>query len=196
MIGRSWRSLVPSLVAVAIVLGVFVWPARQISSDAERRRDAAEAQLAELEVRALMLTSLAQEADGLAQQLLVLDTLVPPAAELPAFVVEMDRIADDLGVDLREVVPVLDERARRDDVGTPAGWQSGEISVRIVGTYGGLMGFVEAIAHADRLAVIDELMVTTAGEGELVGDLRLRLFTNDHSSEALIARYVDWEADR
>ena len=49
MIGRSWRSVAPPVLAAAAVLGVGYWPARQADSEIQERRGAADNQIADLQ---------------------------------------------------------------------------------------------------------------------------------------------------
>jgi Tfp pilus assembly protein PilO len=191
MIGRSWRSVAPPAAMLAAVAGLGFWPSLQANSDAETRREAAEAQLADLQTRVATLTPLAENGDLLESQLLELNELVPGDHEIAGFIVELDGIADELGVQLRDVVPsqVSDREVR--DAGTPSEWSSVSLDVRIAGSYLDLIDFVEATTTTRRLAVIDSININSTGGGELDAAISMRLFRNDAPADGLIARYAE-----
>ena len=190
MIGRSWRSVAPPALAALTVAALGAFPAYQDHQDAASRSDSATTRMSELQSTAGVLTPLAAGADHLQQELIELDLLVPEHHGVPEFVVELDAITDLLGIELRDVVPAP-EAVEQSDAGTPGGWTSVEISVRIVGEYHDFVLFAEALTTTDRLAVIDAIAITASGDDTLVGDFRIRIFTNDQPPGALIARYVE-----
>ena len=195
MLGRSWRSVAPPVAVAVIVLGLGVWPTYQSLDDAEARRLSAQAELEELQVRRALLASIAEEADVLESQLIALDELVPGDYDIAGFIVELDTIADDLGIRLRDVVPAQSADDDTPDAGTPRGWSSVALNVRIVGSYVDLIDFVEATTRTDRLAVIDSITITTSHLGALDATIALRLFRNDRPADDLIARYVETRSD-
>ena len=189
MIGRSWRSVAPPAAMVAAVLALGAYPTYQGGADVDARRVAAESRMSELQLRAATLIPLAQNGDVLEAQLLALDDLVPADHDIAGFIVELDGIADDLGVQLRDVVPNPSDGGA--DPATPAGWTSVELSIRIIGGYADLIAFAEATTRTERLAVIDRIGITSSGDGRLDAAFTLRLFRNDNPADALIARYVE-----
>lgn len=191
MIGRSWRSIAPPAAVIAAVLGLGLWPAHQANNDASARHDAAQTQLSDLQVRVATLTPLAENGDLLEAQLVALDALVPGDHDIAGFIVELDGIADSLGVQLRDVVPTQSAEREAEDSGTPTGWSSVGLNVRIVGSYLDLIDFVEATTRTDRLAVIDSINITTSGQGSLDVAIAMRLFSNDNPNDGLLARYVE-----
>ena len=146
--------------------------------------------MTQLQSSAGVLTPLTEGADELQGELVALDLLVPDRHGVPDFIVELDAIADQLDVELRDVVPAP-ESIEQADPGTPGGWTSLSISLRVVGGYHDFVLFAEALSTTDRLAVIDGIAITANGDDELVGDFRIRIFTNDHAPTELIARYVE-----
>ena len=190
MIGRSWRSVAPPAAALVAVASLGVWPAYQGHSNAASRADSATDQMTQLQASAGTLTPLSEGADELQGELVALDRLIPDRHGVPEFMVELDAIADQLDVELRDVVPAP-ESVEQADAGTPGGWTSLSLSLRIVGGYHDFVLFSEALSTTERLAVIDGIAITANGENELVGDFRIRIFTNDHAPTELIARYVE-----
>ncbi|MEM9466650.1 MAG: type 4a pilus biogenesis protein PilO [Actinomycetota bacterium] len=191
MIGRSWRSVAPPALVVVAVLGLGVWPSYRANDDADARRAAAEAQMIDLQLRVATLTPLAENGDLLENQLIALDALVPGEHDIAGFIVELDGIADDLGVELRDVVPSQASDREVEDAGTPGGWSSVGLNVRVVGSYLDLIDFVEATTRTERLAVIDSININTSGQGELDAAIAMRLFRNDNPADGLIARYAE-----
>lgn len=191
MMGRSWRSVAPPIAVMATVLGLGVWPSYQANNDADARRQATEAQMSELQVRVATLTPLAENGEVLESQLIALDALVPSEHDIAGFIVELDGIADSLGIQLRDVVPTQASDRETGDAATPTGWSSVALNVRIVGSYLDLIDFTEATTRTDRLAVIDSIDITASGQGELDAAIAMRLFRNDNPADGLIARYVE-----
>ena len=191
MIGRSWRSVVPPVAVIAAVLALGVWPTFSASGDIEDRRLAAEGQVADLQLRVATLTPLAESGDLLESELLALDELVPSEHDVAGFIVELDGIADDLEIQLRDVVPRQTSDREGNDAGTPGGWSSIELSVRVVGSYLDLIEFVEATTRTQRLAVIDSININTSSPGLLDAAIEMRLFRNDDPNDGLIARYAE-----
>ena len=107
-----------------------------------------------------LLASIAEEADVLESQLIALDELVPGDYDIAGFIVELDTIADDLGIRLRDVVPA---QSADDGHRTPAprGWSSVAPNALIAGSYVDLIDFVEVTTRTDRLAGIDSITITT-----------------------------------
>ena len=194
MIGRSWRSIAPPVAAFAAVLGLGVWPAYQSNNDADERRTSAQTQLNELQVRVATLTPLAENGDLLESQLIALDGLVPGEHDVAGFIVELDGIADDLGIQLRDVVPTQAGDREVEDAGTPSGWSSVSLNVRVVGSYIDLIDFVEATTRTERLAVIDSMNISASSQGQLDAAIAMRLFRNENPADGLIARYVATKA--
>ena len=184
MIGRSWRSVAPPVVVLVAVIALGAWPSYRANTDTQDRRAAAEAQMAELQLRVGTLTPLAENGDLLETQLLALDALVPGDHDLAGFIVELDGIADDLGVQLRDVVPTQSSDREAADAGTPGGWSTVGLNVRIVGSYVDLIDFVEATTRTERLAVIDSIDVSASGPGQLDAAIAMRLFRNDNPPTA------------
>ena len=191
MIGRSWRSIGPPVAVVVAVLGLGVWPSYQANSDAETRREAANAQMGDLQLRVATLTPLAENGELLESELIALDALVPGEHDIAGFIVELDGIADSLGIQLRDVVPTQASDRETEDASTPGGWSSVGLNVRVVGSYLDLIDFTEATTRTDRLAVIDSINITTSGQGALDAAIEMRLFRNDTPTDALLARFVD-----
>ncbi len=194
MIGRSWRSVAPPAVAVAAVLGLGVYPAHRSNADATSRAESAQTQLAELTVRATALTALADDGAELETQLVALDRLVPAEHDIAGFIVELDGIAGSLDLQLRDVVPLQTE-GRDGDPGTPPGWTSVGVQVRIVGSYLDLIEFAEATTRTERLSVIDSMRISASSFGELDAVISMRLFRNDDPTDGLLARYVESRGD-
>lgn len=191
MIGRSWRSIGPPAAVLTAVLGLGVWPSYQANNDAEARRETTSAQLSELQLQIATLTPLAENGDLLESQLIALDALVPGEHDVAGFIVELDGIADTLGIQLRDVVPTQSSDRETEDASTPGGWSSVGLSVRVVGSYLELIDFTEATTRTERLAVIDSINITTSGQGELDAAIEMRLFRNDSPTDGLLARYVE-----
>ena len=191
MIGRSWRSVVPPIVVAAAVIGLGVYPAYQTGQDADDRYEAAERRMADLQLRAATLTPLAANGDMLEAELIALDELVPGEHDVAGFIVELDGIADRLDLQLRDVVPTQASDRDVADPGTPAGWTSVGLNVRVVGSYLDLIDFAEATTRTERLAVIDSMTISASNQGQLDAAIRMRLFRNDEPADGLIARYVE-----
>lgn len=147
--------------------------------------------MSELQVRVATLTPLAENGEVLESQLIALDALVPSEHDIAGFIVELDGIADSLGIQLRDVVPTQASDRETGDAATPTGWSSVALNVRIVGSYLDLIDFTEATTRTDRLAVIDSIDITASGQGELDAAIAMRLFRNDNPADGLIARYVE-----
>ncbi|MEM9200510.1 MAG: type 4a pilus biogenesis protein PilO [Actinomycetota bacterium] len=192
MIGRSWRSVAPPALAAVAILGAGWWPARQANGEIESRREAADAQIADLQRQVGTLVPLADSGDSIEAQLTELGVLVPGDYDVAGFIVELDEIADRLGLDLRDVVPTQNEVAEGANApGTPGGWSTVTLNIRVGGTYLDLIDFAEAITETDRLALIDSMVINSTGQGNLDAAISMRLFRNNSPSDSLIARYVD-----
>ena len=173
MIGRSWRSVVPAVVVVAVLLGAGMWPTHRSVVSTQERIDAARAERAELETRVSLLTPLADDIDAIETDLAALDRRVPESHDTAAFLVELDGIADGVGIGLVEVEPA---GRGNEDGEAPVGWASIGFELRLRGDYLQVIEFVEAVADAQRLAVIEAVSISVADTGGLDVVVGLRVF--------------------
>ncbi len=190
MKSRFWRTGTPIVLGVLAISLLGLWPAHRDSGAAQERIDSASAQIAELQAAAGTLTPLSLEAASIEARLNRLATLVPAEHDVAIFVVELDEIADRTGVELLDVVPTQSDDTVQDPA-TPAGWSSVLLAVRITGEYAEFVTFVDALADADRLVVIDQLAISSQGTDLLVGEFQLRLFSTNDPASGILARIVE-----
>lgn len=172
MIGRSWRSVVPVALVVVAVLGLGLWPTHRSSVTTDERIEAATLERAALEARVAVLTPLVGDTAAIEAELVVLERRVPAAHDTAGLLIELDAIADSVGIALLGVVPDAGEGTGA----APDGWTAVGFDLRLRGGYLEVIDFVEALAVAERLVVVDAIAIEAATTGALDATVGLRVF--------------------
>ena len=191
MIGRSWRSVVPVAVVVAAVLGLGLWPTYRSGVVTDERIDAATLEQAALEARIGVLAPLLGDTAAVEAELVVLERRVPAAHDTAGLLIELDAIADSVGIVLLDVVP--DAGGSEGADATPDGWAAVGFDLRLRGGYLDVIDFLEAIAGAQRLVVVDAISIEAEGTGALDATVGLRVFHTADPATEVAAVGVDTE---
>lgn len=159
-----------------VVWFVFLWgPQGGKLSDAEERRDAAEAQNGALEVRLARLRDAQDRAPDLLADLDELRAAVPDEPDLAQFILDANEIATTAGVEFLSIAP-----------GVPTANEAGgppviTLSINVTGGYFEVLDYLTRLDGLARIVVVDSLSLTpTSGEGglqEIAVAITARMFT-------------------
>lgn len=166
----------PMIVLVALWVAAAWWPTRT-GVDSNR--------LAELSAeRALLADDLATAAEladaglGLELQIATAARAVPADLDLGGFVRDVGQLADDSGVAVDQVAPLLVYDETAEDTDLPDGTGAAVVSIGGSGSYAAVMDFIERLGSLERLTVIDVADLSAEEDAaEVIMDLEVRIFT-------------------
>lgn len=181
MKSRALRILGPTLVIAAMWAAAIWYPQQRSIAD---ERDATADSLAEQQALSAEIATLRRSSDRIAEirvELADFRSAIPPEADLGPFARHVDSLAQNAGVALDLLSPILVANDQTADTGTPlpAGVSSISLSIGGTATYEQFMAFVDSLEASERLVVIDTISLTAPEDdsGELTVDVGLRIFT-------------------
>ncbi len=174
----------PSLLAVALWLGLVVLPGRASGDAVEERLLAAESQIEILTSQLARSSELGSNIDQLSIQLVELDRAVPSDPDVDGFVRLADRVAVASGVEVDQVSPRPDGPV----AGGATQAQSTSVDLLVEGTYAQLMSFLVQLTSAERVVLIDQIEIQSAlgTDGSLTANLTVRVFSTSAAAPAAV----------
>ncbi len=181
MTGRSIMQLVG---APALTLSVWFaasWIPAQSGTEAARLQQAEDDRvqlIAELNEASLLDENL----DLFEQRIATTESAIPPESQLGVFIADAGIAGNRAGVTIDQIAPLAvsgDDDVDDQLAELPVGTSSIVISIGAVGTYPGLLAFVDELTALDRLVLIDlvDLNVDDEISEQVILDLELRVFT-------------------
>ncbi len=181
MRSRAIRILGPALAVAAVWAGAIWYPHQRSVADT---RDATADSLAEQQSLSAEIATLRRSSDRIDEirvELADFRSAIPEEADLGPFARHVDTLAQDAGVALDLLSPILVANDQTADTGTPlpAGVSSISLSIGGTATYDEFMAFADDLVASERLVVIDTISLTAPEDdsGELTVDVGLRIFT-------------------
>lgn len=181
MKARAIRILAPTI-AIAVIWAGAIWYPQQRSISESRA--ATTDSITEQQTLSAEIASLRQSSDRIDEIRVELDGLrsaIPEHADVGPFARHVDTLAQQAGVELDLLSPILVANDQTVDAGTPlpAGVSSISLSIGGTATYDEFMAFADDLVASERLVVIDTVSLTAAEDdsGELTVDVGLRIFT-------------------
>lgn len=174
-------------VAVLVAWYLLLWSPRQADlSEASDRREAAEAQRAELATRVGRLRASQKEEPMKRAQVEALRTTVPDEPNLAAFILDTNDAAAKAGIDFISVAPAEPAPAAP-PVAVPAGTAAPaaapgtppaeiKLQLQVSGGYFQVLDFLNRLNDLPRLVVTDTLAITSDEQAKLTVGVAARMF--------------------
>lgn len=177
MSARHLRLGLPAVI-VALLGALLGWaPARSAESHAEERIDAARRIVDDLTWELDDLDTLVPSTEALRAERARHEAAIPPDHELAEFILDLEALSVDAGVDVIDVVPTS-ILGSFDDLSTPTGTSSVLIAVALGGGFAETIAFLDGLAALPRLVVVEGIAIGfNEVDGTLAIDLELRVFT-------------------